>query len=249
MIVARDQIHTPVSNTLAIFRRELSGLFGRPLAYIALTLFVLLLGFVELGLNDMLLSGRASMRDPFFWIAAWFLFLLPAVTMGLIAEEKRTGTLELLATLPITSTQIVVGKWLAAVAFTVVALLLTTSYPFALCLLGELDWGPVVGGYLGLVLLGATIAAIGTATSAFTPHQMVAFLLAFLLCVLPWLIGFALTRFPAASTPLVQYLTFEYHFSNLSRGVFDTRSLVFYGSLIVLSLRAAVLFLQQHRLT
>jgi ABC-2 type transport system permease protein len=238
-----------VSNTVAIFRRELSGLFGRPLAYIALTLFILLLGFVELGLNDLLLAGRASMRDPFFWIAAWFLFLLPAVTMGLIAEERRTGTLELLVTLPVTPTQIVVAKWLAAVAFTIVALALTASYPLALCFLGELDWGPVVGGYLGLLLLGATITAIGTATSAATPHQMVAFLVAFLLCVLPWLVGFALTRFPAASTPLIQYLTFEYHFSNLSRGVIDSRSLIFYGSIIFLSLRVAVLFLQQRRLT
>ncbi len=238
-----------MNNVFAIFRRELAGFFGHPLAYIVLTLFVSLLAVFSLGFEDVLAGRVASMRGPFFWTAACFLFLVPAVTMRLVAEERRTGSLELLGTLPLTSMEIVVGKWLAAVALVAMGLLLTVSWPIALAMLGDLDWGPVIGGYLGLLLLGSAFAAIGTFTSALTENQVVAFLLAFAACLLPWALGFFLSIVPGSLLPIVQYLTFEYHFTNLARGVVDSRSLVFYGGISVAGLQLAALVLEHRRLS
>jgi ABC-2 type transport system permease protein len=238
-----------VSNVAAIFRRELAGFFGHPLAYIVLTLHLGLLTAFSLGFDDVLASGVASMRGPFFWIAACFLFLIPAVSMRLLAEERRSGSLEMLGTLPLTSLEVVVGKWLAAVALLTAALLLTFSWPIALAHHGDLDWGPVLGGYLGLLLQGAAFAAIGTFASAVTENQVIAFLLSLTACLLPWALGFFLPLVPGDWLPLVQYLTFEYHFTNLARGVVDSRSIVFYGSVVVVGLRLAVLVLENRRLS
>lgn len=237
-----------MGNVLAIFGRELRGFFGHPTAYVVLTVFLALVAGFGLWFEDVLLAGAASMRRPFFWMAACLLFLVPAVTMRLVAEERRTGTLQLLATLPITSTELVVGKWLAAVALVGVALGLTVTWPIALSQLGPLDWGPVAAGYLGMLLAGAAFAAIGTATSTLTENQVVAFLLAFCACLLPWVVGYAMPLVPGAWAPLVQYLTFEYHFSNLARGVLDTRSVVFFASVVAVALRVAVLTLEHRRL-
>lgn len=237
-----------MGNVVAIFRRELVGFFGHPLAYIVLTLFLLLLSAFTLWFDDIFASGVASMRGPFFWMAACFLFLVPAVTMRLLAEEHRTGSLELLGTLPLTPVEIVTGKWLAAVALIAAALGLTFAWPVALDWHGDLDWGPVIGGYLGMLLLGAAFAAIGTFASSVTENQVIAFLLALTACVLPWVLGFALALVPGDALPIVQYLTFEYHFTNLARGVLDTRSLVFYGSIVAVGLGAAAWVLERRRL-
>jgi len=188
------------------------------------------------------------MRRPFFWIAACFVFLIPALTMRLISDERRTGSLQILGTLPITHAEIVVGKWLAAVTLVALALGLTATWPLALASLGELDWGPVAGGYLGLLLAGATFAAISIAASALTESQVIAFLLSLTACLIPWLIGFALPLMPPSWLPVVEYLAFEYHFSNLARGVIDSRSLVFFATVIAVALRLAVLILDHRRL-
>ena len=232
----------------AIFRREFAGYFGQPLAYIALTIFVVLLAFPTLFLQDIFAAELASMRVPFFWTGVAFLFLIPALTMRLIAEESRTGSLELLSTLPITPTQLIVGKWLAAVSMVAVALLLTLSYPIVLGGLGNLDPYTVVAGYLGMFLMGAAFAAVGLACSAITRFQVLAFLVAFGVIAIPFALGFALEAVDVEYLGFIQYLTFEYHFANLARGVLDSRSFAFFGGIIAVSLRIAVLVLQQRRL-
>ncbi len=173
------------------------------------------------------------MRTVFFWSAVFFLLFIPAVTMRLFAEERRTGSIELLVTLPVTESEVVLGKFLAALGLLAVGVVLTLPYPVTLSTVGDLDWGPVAGGYVGLLLLGASFAAIGTAASAFTSNQVVAFLIAVLVSLLPFATGFALQAVPAPILPLVQYLSFDYHFNNLARGVIDTRNLVFYASIIL----------------
>lgn len=238
-----------MANALAICRRELGGYFGHPLAYIVLTLFLGMLAVLTLWFDDVLAGGVATMRRPFFWIAACFLFLVPAVSMRLVAEERRSGSIEMLGTLPLTPAEIIVGKWLAAAILVAVGLSLTLSWPLAMASLGELDWGPVIGGYLGLWLLGAAFTAIGLFASSLTENQVVAFLLATTICALQWAIGFALPLVPGDLVPLVQYLTFEYHFSNLARGVLDSRSVVFYASVIVVALRLATMVLEHRRLS
>lgn len=238
-----------MAHALAIARREISGYFGHPLAYIALLLFVALVAAFTLWFDGLLLGGTASMRSPFFWSAVSFLLLVPAITMRSIAEERRTGSLEMVGTLPITTGQLVVGKWLATVALVATALALTLGYPIALAILGELDPGPVVGGYLGLLLLGAALCAVGVAASAATDSQVVAFLLALAVGGAPWALGWFLPLVPGEWVPVVQYLTVEYHFSNLARGVLDTRSVVFYLSSALLALQLAIRLLEHRRLS
>lgn len=233
----------------AIFRRELEGYFNSPLAYIVLPVFLLLVGIFSLYFSDVLAGGVASMRLIFFWMAVLLALLVPAVTMRLFAEERRTGSLELLLTLPVTEGQAVLGKYLAAVVLLGLALLLTFSYPVTLAGLGELDWGPVLGGYLGLLLMGGAYAAIGTAASCLTGNQIVAFLVSMALCLVPYALGFFLQSVPAGLLPLLQYVSFDYHFNTLARGVLDSRSVVFYATVIALFLHVAVFSLEQRRLS
>jgi ABC-2 type transport system permease protein len=238
-----------MTTVLAIYRRELQSYFNTPLAYIVVPVFLLLVGLFSLFLNDIFDAGLATMRTVFFWCAMWFLLLVPALTMRLFAEEKRTGSLELLVTLPVTEGQLVLGKYLAALTLILIALGLTITYPLTLSTLGDLDWGPVMGGYLGLTLMAAAYTAIGTAASSFTSNQIIAFLVASVVCVVPYVLGFFLHAVPAGMLPLVQYISFDYHFNGLARGVVDTRNLVFYVSTIALFLHIAVFSLEQRRLS
>ena len=235
-------------NVLAIFRREFASYFDSPLAYIVIPAFLMLVGGFSLFFQDILATGYATMRPVFFWSAVFFLLLIPAVTMRLFAEEKRTGSIEMLVTLPVAEGEMVLGKYLASLTLMTLALGLTVTYPATLAGLGDLDWGPVIGGYLGMFLLGAAFTAIGTAASALTGNQIVSFLVALLVCLVPFASGYALTRVPAALLPIVQYISFEYHFNNLARGVIDTRDLIFYGSVVALFLHLAVWSLERRRL-
>lgn len=233
---------------LAIYRRELSSYFDTSLAYIVIPVFLALVGGFSLFFQDILATGVASMRTVFFWSAVFFLLLIPAVTMRLFAEEKRTGSIEMLVTLPVDEGAMVLGKYLASLTLMTLALALTVTYPATLASLGDLDWGPVIGGYVGMFLLGAAFTAIGTAASALTSNQIVSFLVALLVCLVPFASGYALSTVPAFVLPVVQYVSFEYHFNNLARGVIDTRDLIFYGSVVALFLHLAVWSLERRRL-
>jgi ABC-2 type transport system permease protein len=235
-------------NVITIFHREVSSYFNGPLAYIVIPSFLMLVGVFSLFFQDIFASGVLSLRVVFFWSAISFLFLIPAITMRSFAEELKTGSIEMLVTLPVTDSQVVFGKYLAALFLVTIALLMTVSYPWTLSGLGELDWGAVLGGYLGLFLLGASFTAIGVAASATSGSQVIAFLLALIGCLAPFTIGFALSRVPAEILPVVQYFSFEYHFNNLARGVLDSRDLIFYGTVVAFFLHFAVFQLERRRL-
>lgn len=235
-------------NVLAIYQRELRSYFDGALAYLIVPIFLGLVGSFSLFFQDIFEIGRLEMRVVFFWMAFFFLLLIPALTMRTFAEEKRTGSIEMLVTLPIKDEEIVLGKYFASVSVVLLALMLSLTYPISLAGLGELDWGPVFGGYLGLFLLGAAFSAIGIAMSALSNSQVMAFLLSLTIGIIPFATGYALNRVPGEILPVVQYLTFEYHFSNLSKGVIDTRNLVFYGSVVAFFLHLAVFQLEQRRL-
>lgn len=237
-----------LTHMAAIYRRELSSYFDSPLAYIVIPVFLGLVGGFSLYFQDLLGSGIATMRPVFFWSSVFMLLLIPAVTMRLFSEEYRTGSIELLVTLPVGEPAIVMGKFLAAFTLVAIAIALTGTYPLTLLLLSDVDAGPMVGGYIGLLGLGAAFTAIGTATSVGTRNQIVAFLLALGVCMLPFASGFALSRVPAGILPLVQFLSFEAHFNNLARGVIDSRDLIFYGSAVALFLHVAVFGLERKRL-
>ena len=236
-------------NILAIAQREFTGYFISPLAYFVVPVFLGLVGVFSLYFQDIFAAGVSSLRVVFFWSAIFLVLLIPAITMRLFAEEHRTGSLELLATLPVDEKQMVLGKYLAAMGLISLAILLTFTYPLTLGTLTELDLGPIVGGYLGLFLLAASFAAIGTAASAMTKNQVVAFLVALVLCMLPFAMGFSLGRVPSEILPLIQYLAFDTHFKNLARGVIDSRDVVYYLSIIALFLHLAVFSLEKRRLS
>ena len=237
-----------LTHVAAIFKRELSSYFDSPLAYIVIPVFLVLVGGFSLYFQDLLSGGLATMRPVFFWSSVFMLLLIPAVTMRLFSEEHRLGSIELLVTLPVSEPAIVLGKFLAAFALVAVAIAMTLTYPITLMVLSDVDLGPILGGYIGLLGLGAAFTAIGTATSVGTRNQIVAFLLALGLCTLPFASGFALGQVPAAILPLVQFLSFETHFNNLARGVIDSRDLIFYGSIVALFLHIAVFGLERRRL-
>ncbi len=237
-----------LTHVAAIFRRELSSYFDSPMAYIVIPVFLVLVGGFSLYFQDLLGGGLATMRPVFFWSSVFMLLLIPAITMRLFSEEHRLGSIELLVTLPVSESAIVLGKYLAAFALVAVAIAMTLTYPVTLMILSDVDLGPIVGGYIGLLCLGAAFTAIGTATSVGTRNQIVAFLLALGICMLPFASGFALGQVPAVILPLVQFLSFETHFNNLARGVIDSRDLIFYGSIVALFLHIAVFGLERRRL-
>lgn len=254
-------------NVLAIARRELGSWFDTPLAYLIVPIYVVLVGAFALWFDDVFAAGVVSLRSVFFWSGIFLLLLMPAITMRLFAEERRTGTIELLTTMPLSEAEIVAGKFLAALALATVAIGTTLGYvgmfawlgtpevtgsaaPFLVRLFTEtgLDWGPAAGGFVGLVLEAAALGAVGCAASSLTSNQIVAFLGALVVSLFPFTVGFFLDRVPVEVLPVVQYLSFSYHFENLARGVLDTRDFVYWGGLVGLGLHTTVWSLERRRL-
>lgn len=226
-----------MKNALTIARRELGTYFNSPVAYIVLGVYLiacLALFFFMMG-GGVFVAGRASMRG-FFGIQYWmFMVVAPAVTMRLIAEERRSGTLEILMTLPVQEWEVVVGKFLGALAMVSTGLAFTLPIPVALSTLTpagvSFDWGPVIGGYLGTVLMASTFIAAGMWASALTRNQIVSFIIGLAICFALIIIDNVAFFLPESFGALLQYLSVAYHFENISRGVIDTRDLVFYASM------------------
>jgi ABC-2 type transport system permease protein len=222
-----------MGTTAAIARRELSTFFNSPIAYIVLSGFLLVAGWLYFG--TVFLAQQASLRAFFSIAPLLFVFFIPAMTMRLIAEEKKSGTLELLLTLPVDDYQVVTGKFLAALATVAVGLLCTVPYALTVSSLaaqpGTFDWGPVLGGYAGLLLMASSFLAIGLWASALSRNQIVGFIVGLLLCFALYFVDKVAVLFPAGLAELLQFLSVDYHFENVARGVLDTRDVLFYLSL------------------
>lgn len=232
-------------NILTIGRRELGAYFNSPVAYIVIPAYLLVSGY--LFFSQVFLVGEASLRDFFGTAPLLFIFFFPAVTMRLLAEEKRTKTIELLITMPVTDWQVIIGKFLGALGVLLMMLLLTVAYAATLSTMGKLDWGATIGGYLGLVLLGASYIAIGLMASSWTRHQVAASLITVGITFSLYLGGKLLPILPKALAPIVEYLSLDSHFSNIARGVLDTRDLIYYLSLIGVCLFMATQSLDSRR--
>ena len=227
-------------NVLAIAGRELRAYFDAPVAYIVVVTFLAVTGW--LFFSQLFLIDRASARTLFapspFSPSLLLVVLAPAVTMRLIAEERKTGTIELLTTMPLTDAHLVLGKFLAALGLLCAALLLTVAYPLTVSFVGDLDWGPVVAGYVGLVLFSAALVAIGVFCSSLTDNQIVAFIVSFLVSATLYYVYWLQILVPVSWVPVVEYLSVSYHPANMARGVIDSRDVLYY-----LSLTAGALFL------
>lgn len=226
-----------------IFKREVGTYFNSPVAYVVVVLFLLITGAL-FWLNYFQEINLLSLRAFFAQAPLFLTFFAPAVTMGLLASEKRSGTLELMMTMPVTDFQIVMGKFLAAVFLLCVVFLMTLPYPLTLSMIAgqfgtSLDWGATVSGYIGLVLLGSTYAAIGVMASSWTRDQVVAILVAFSISFGLYLIDQLVGQPTGATAQVVEYLSTAHHFENIARGVLDLRDVVYYLSVIGVCLVAA----------
>jgi ABC-2 type transport system permease protein len=226
-----------MENIFCIFRREFRSYFDSPVAYIVLMFFLLISGYFFT--SNLFLINQANLRTLFGIIPLLFVFFVPAISMRLLAEEKKSGTIELLFTYPIRDAEIVVGKYLAALALIAVLLLFTILYPLTVSTLGNLDVGQVVSGYIGLFLMGAAYLAIGVFASSITENQIVAFIVALAISFFFFILDKILFFVPTSLANLLEYLAIEYHFENVARGVIDTRSLIYFFSMIFVGLLLA----------
>lgn len=233
-----------------ITKRELQSFFDSLIAYIMLVLFLGFSGFFTwLYGNDIFLVGQASL-EGFFSIAFWTLFFfIPALTMRLLAEEKKTGTIEMLLTKAVTDREVVVGKFLSTQLLVVIALLFTLPYVFTVASIGNLDLGQVVCGYLGLILMSGAYISIGLYASSITNNQIVAFLTALFIGLFFHLIFDVLaSNFTGFMGQLFATLSVSSHFESISRGVMDTRDVIYFLSVIFAGLFLSELSLSKRNL-
>ena len=242
-------------NTREIFKRELKSYFESPVAYVFLVTFLVLIGFLTFFMERYFDRGQADLRPFFNWHPWVYLFLVPAASMRLWSEERRTGTIELLLTLPVTPAQAILGKFLAAWAFLGLALVLT--FPIlpttAWILHGDVDSGVVLGGYLGSFLLAGAYLSVGIATSAMTRNQVISFVASLAICFVLLLAGYPpFTDMFVRWAPnwLVQGVaafSVMPHYESLQSGVLELRDIVFYISLMAVMLFATHLILKNRR--
>jgi ABC-2 type transport system permease protein len=236
-----------MKKAIIIARREIAAYFNSPVAYIVLGIFLLVMGLFFFQITSIFSIGVATMRGLFAQGPFLFLFFAPAMTMRLLAEERRSGTIELLLTWPVTDGAVVLGKFMAALAFLCIGLVLTFPYALTVSALGSLDWGPVFGGYIGLVCMGAAYLAIGVFASSITANQIVAFVVSFLLGGFFFTVGKLTGQLPPRLAAWADALSFDKHFQDITRGVIDTRDLVFYIVFVALFLLAATEALRARR--
>jgi ABC-2 type transport system permease protein len=234
-----------MSPALVISKREIRTYFNSPVAYIVVTVFTIVFGFFFF--NNLFVEKQADMRGFFTLAPLMFCFFAPAITMRLLAEERGSGTIEILITMPVRDWEVVVGKWLAAMALLLTTLLLTMVFAITVAKLGPLDKGPALGGYLGLLLMGGSYVAIGVMASSFTRNQVVSLIIAFGICFALFLFGKVLPFVPEKVQPLVAFLSTDTHFENVSRGVIDSRDVIYYASVIVVSLLIATTSLESRK--
>ena len=235
----------------AVTARELRAYFNSPIAYVFLSVFAGAALFTFFNVEAFFARGVADLRGLFAPLPLLMILLVPALTMRLWAEEQKQGTLEVLLTLPVRDHELVAGKFLASWILLGCALGLTLALPVSAAILGRLDWGPVVGGYLGAVLLGGAYLAAGQFLSASTENQILAFILALVVCLALYGVGTEAVAglFSDRLAGVLRALGTGSRFQSIARGVIDLRDLVYYASLTLFFLAACVLAVRARRWT
>lgn len=223
-----------MSRVYAIFKKEFTGYFDSLMAYFFLVVFLAMTNLLFIWFS-FFRTRTATMGDFFeFAIPAFWLFI-PAITMKMWAEEKKLGTLELIMTMPVRDSEAVAGKFLASLAFLAITLALSfLSIPMVVTYMGDPDWGPIIGGYLGLFLLGSSFIAVGLAISSMTENQFIAFLLSSVVCLILLGVGemIQLVGLPGWLSGFLVWLDAGSHFDSIGRGVIDSRDILYYLSVI-----------------
>lgn len=229
--------------TFIIMKRELAAYFTSPIAYIVTGLFLIITGI--LFFNTFFLYERAELRQYFGLLPVLFSFFVPALTMRIFAEESRVGSIETLMTLPVTEVNVVLGKYLAAFITTLAMIVPTLLYIIPAEVFGTPDYGPVVGGYLGAIFLCASYSAIGLFASSVTKNQIVAFFTGFIICIALTMVDSFLVFLPASIVSFFSFISANHHFNSITRGILDTRDLIYFVSLTALFITITVKIQQQ----
>ncbi len=234
-----------LQNVLPVFRREIRSYFNSPVAYVVMIVFLSIIGWFFS--SNLFLQNLATMRVVFELVPLVFLVFVPAITMRLLAEEKKSGTLELLITKPVTDLEIVLGKFLAGWALVAATILPTIIFLITLMILGSPDIGPIIAGYAGLLLMGGVYVAVGLLASSLTENQIVAFIIGFLIVFVLFMLDKILMYVPAALASTLEFLAIDTHFSNIARGVIDSRDVIYFISLLGFSLLLATVSLERRK--
>jgi ABC-2 type transport system permease protein len=241
------------SNIKAIMKRELGSYFSSPIAYVFLVIFLLLAGFFTFTIGNFFERGEASLVSFFTWHPWLYLFLVPAVGMRLWSEERRLGTMELLLTMPITTWQAIVGKFLASWVFLALALALTFPVVATVNYMGSPDNGIILSGYVGSLLLSGTYLAVSCMTSAMTRNQVISFIVSVVICLFLILAGYTpvtdlLTRWANPSVvSVIAGFSVMTHFEGFQRGVLDSRDVIFFASVMGFALFVTGVIIRNQR--
>lgn len=241
------------NNIKAVFKRETQGYFGSPVAYVFIVIFLILIGFFTFNISRFYEAGQADLRGFFEWHPWLFMFLIPAISMRLWAEEMRMGTIELVLTLPVTAGEVILGKFLAAWFFIGVALFLTFPMVLTTIYLGNPDLGVVFTAYFGSFLLAGGFLSVGLMTSSLTRSQVISFIIAIVFCLFFILAGFQpVTRFltgwaPAWLINIFAEISFLTHYMSIQRGILDLRDILFYFSVMGFMLFVNAIIIQNRK--
>ena len=244
---------TSLRNFFAVFKREFKSYFESPVAYVFLIVFLALTGFLTFTMTGFYERRIADLQPFFFWQPWVYLLLVPAATMGLWSEERRRGTLELLLTMPITMTQAIMGKFVAAWLFMIVAIGLTFPMVWTVASLGDPDGGVIACGYIGSILMAGAYVAVGMLTSSMTRNQVISFVLSlvfsFILLCIGWdpVLRYFSKLEMAWLTNAVASVSFMPHFESIQRGVVDVRDIVYYFSVMAFMIVATHIVLENRK--
>jgi len=242
-----------MKNVWHVFRKEFSSYFLSPVAYVVLTVFLVIVGFMFYSnvvwyyqasfsmfqnpyINQSLNLTDDFIRPLFANISVILMFLIPALTMRLFAEENRSGTMELMMSYPVRETEIIIGKYFAAMAFFVVLLFMTIMYPVFLSIVSEPELGPLISAYAGCLFIGATFIAIGIFTSTTTDNQIIAALSAFGLNLVFWIIGWIRPSGTDKLSSILQHISITEHYDQLTKGIINSKDIIYFLSICILFL-------------
>jgi len=235
-----------MKNMINIFKREFKAYFVSPIAYIVISIFLLIVGWFFF--STFFLQGHVSLTKLFGLLPIMFTFIVPAVTMRLFSEELNVGSYELLLTLPVKNVDVIVGKFLASLAFLSVMLAPTLFYAISISFLGKLDIGPVIGGYLGAIVLGGSFSAIGIMASSITRDQVIAFIIGMAICFsLTFIVDYVLFFLPDSFVAFFQHLSARYHFENIAKGVLNSRDFIFFISVSFIALYITNMIMEKRK--
>jgi len=233
-----------IKEPFIIMRKELRDYFVSPIAYIVITIFLVFTGFFFF--KDFFYFNQAEMRNLFQLLPLMFTFVIPAVTMRLLSEEKQSGSFEILMTLPVTTYDVVVGKFLAGLAFVAIMLSPTLVYLITVLIAGSPDFGPIIGGYLGALLLAGAYTSIGVLFSSLSKNQIIAFIISWSACFFLWLVD-KIVLFLPSPLSFFQYLGSDFHFQNISKGIIDLRDFIYFLTVIIIAIMLTAKNLEERR--